>query len=178
ASKIDLKELVEAGKFRLDLYYRINVIPVYIPPLRERPEDIQLLLEHYIKHYAPEKTIKFSDDALKLLIQYNWPGNVRELKNLAQRLAIFVRDIIRPDDLSLEIRVENPVQLIVKACKHCFLGDGMDFNQVVSCLEINLIREALKNKKGNQSQAAKLLGLSLSTFRDKMKKYQLDNNHK
>ncbi len=178
ASKIDLKELVEAGKFRLDLYYRINVIPVYIPPLRERPEDIQLLLEHYIKHYAPEKTIKFSDDALKLLIQYNWPGNVRELKNLAQRLAIFARDTIRPDDLPLEIRVENPVQLIVKACKHCFLGDGMDFNQVVSCLEINLIREALKNTKGNQSQAAKLLGLSLSTFRDKMKKYQLDNNHK
>ncbi len=174
ASKIDLKDLVDAGKFRLDLYYRINVIPIYIPPLRERPEDVPLLMEYYLKHYAPEKEIKISDDALKLLIQYNWPGNVRELKNLAQRLAIFSNGIIEAKDLPLEIRVENPIQLIVKACKHCFVGDGMNFNQVVSCLEINLIREALKNSKGNQSHAAKLLGLSLSTFRDKMKKYQID----
>ncbi len=176
ASKIDLKELVEEGKFRLDLYYRINVIPIYIPPLRDRPEDIPLLLEHYIKHYAPEKEIKISDEALKYLIQYHWPGNVRELKNLAQRLAIFVRESVEVKDLPVEIKVENPLQLIVKACKHCFVNDGMDFNQVVNCLEINLIREALKNSRGNQSQAAKLLGLSLSTFRDKMKKYQLDNN--
>lgn len=174
ASKIDLKELVEAGKFRLDLYYRINVIPIYIPPLRDRPEDIPLLLNHYLKHYAPEKDIKISNDALKLLIHYTWPGNVRELKNLAQRLAIFVNEIIEPKDLPVEIQNENPIQLIVKACKHCFIGDGLDFNQVVSCLEINLLREALKNSNGNQSQAAKLLGLSLSTFRDKLKKYQID----
>lgn len=174
ASKVDLKELVDAGKFRLDLYYRINVIPIYIPPLRERPEDITILMEHYLKFYAPNKDIKISDDALKLLVQYQWPGNVRELKNVAQRLAIFVKDKIEPKDLPVEFTVENPIQLIVKACKHCFIGDGMDFNQVVSCLEINLIREALKNAKGNQSQAAKSLGLSLSTFRDKMKKYRIE----
>lgn len=173
ASKIDLKQLVEAGKFRLDLYYRINVIPINIPPLRERPEDIPLLLNHYLKHYAPDKDIKISDEALKLLIQYNWPGNVRELKNLAQRLAIFVNGTIRPEDLPLEIKIENPIQLIVKACKNCLINGGMNFNDVVSCLEFNLISEALKNSNGNQSQAAKSLGLSLSTFRDKMKKFKL-----
>jgi len=174
ASKVDLKELVDTGKFRLDLYYRINVIPIYIPPLRERPEDIPLLMEHYLKHYAPDKDIKISEEALKLLVQYHWPGNVRELKNLAQRLAIFVKDKVEPKDLPVEFRIENPIQLIVKACKHCFISDGMDFNQVVSCLEINLIKEALKNSNGNQSQAAKSLGLSLSTFRDKIKKYKID----
>lgn len=178
ASKIDLKDLVEAGKFRLDLYYRINVIPIYIPPLRERLEDIPLLFEYFLKHFAPEKNINISNEVLKLLVQYHWPGNVRELKNLSQRLAIFAKDKIEPADLPMEIRSENPIQLIVKACKHCFVGDGMDFNQVVSCLEINLLREALKNTKGNQSQAAKLLGLSLSTFRDKVKKYNLDHNQK
>lgn len=174
ASKVDLKELVDAGRFRLDLYYRINVIPIHIPPLRERPEDIPLLIQHYLKHYAPNKEIKISDEALKLLVNYKWPGNVRELKNLAQRLSIFVNDVIEPKDLPIEINIDNPIELIVKACKNCFIGDGMSFNQVVSCLEINLIREALKNSNGNQSQAAKLLGLSLSTFRDKMKKYNID----
>lgn len=174
ASKVDLKELVDAGRFRLDLYYRINVIPIFIPPLRERPEDIPLLMEHYLKHYAPDKEIKISNEALKLLVQYHWPGNVRELKNVAQRLAIFVKDTIEPKDLPVEINFENPIQLIAKACRHCFIHDGMDFNNVVSCLEINLIREALKNSKGNQSKAAKSLGLSLSTFRDKMKKYKIE----
>lgn len=132
------------------------------------------MIQHYLKHYAPNKEIKISDEALKLLVNYKWPGNVRELKNLAQRLSIFVNDVIEPKDLPIEINIDNPIELIVKACKNCFIGDGMSFNQVVSCLEINLIREALKNSNGNQSQAAKLLGLSLSTFRDKMKKYNID----
>ncbi|MCR4417336.1 MAG: sigma-54 dependent transcriptional regulator [Ignavibacteria bacterium] len=176
ASKVDLKDLVDAGKFRLDLYHRINVIPIFIPPLRERPEDIPLLMEYYLKHYAPDKDIKISNDALRLLIHYHWPGNVRELKNIAQRLAIFVNELIEPKDLPVEFNSENPIHLIVKACKHCFIGDGMDFNQVVSCLEINLIQEALRKTKGNQSQAAKALGLSLSTFRDKVKKYKIDIN--
>ncbi len=173
ASKVDLKQMVDAGKFRLDLYYRINVIPVHIPPLRERQDDIPLLMNYYLKHYNPTKEIKISDEALSVLVNYSWPGNVRELKNVAQRLAIFMDGVIKTEHLPVEITVENSIQSIIKSCHHCFISDGMNFNQVVECLESNLIREALKSTNGNQSQAARLLGLSISTFRDKMKKYNI-----
>lgn len=172
ASKVDLKQLVDSGKFRLDLYYRINVIPIYIPPLRERPEDIELLMNHYLKHYAPEKSITITDEALKLLINYSWPGNVRELKNVAQRIAIFVKDTVDVKDLPIEMQIDHPIKLIIKACKNCFINDGMDFNQVVSCLEVNLIREALKNSNGNVSRAARILKIPGTTLRDKIKKYK------
>ncbi len=172
ASKVDLKQLVDSGKFRLDLYFRINVIPVYIPPLRERPEDIELLMNHYLKHYAQEKSITITNEALKLLINYSWPGNVRELKNVAQRIAIFAKDSVDVKDLPIEMQIDHPIQLIIKACKNCFINDGMDFNQVVSCLEINLIREALKNSNGNVSRAAKILKIPGTTLRDKIKKYK------
>lgn len=172
ASKLDLKELVDQGKFRLDLYYRINVIPIKIPPLRERPDDIPLLMNYYLKHYAPQKDIRIEQDALVSLVNYSWPGNVREIKNVAQRLAIFSNGIITADQLPPEIREGDSLQLLIKACTHCFINDGMKFNDVMSCLEINLINEALKKTSGNLSKSAKLLGLSLSTFRDKIKKYK------
>ena len=173
ASKIDLKELVEAGKFRADLFYRVNVVPIRIPPLRERPEDIQLIFNHYLKHYAPYKELSLTNDALKHLIHYNWPGNIRELRNVAQRLSLFSLGEIKEIDLPVEIREANPIQMLLKACNHCLINDGMTFNELVACLESNLISEALKKHNSNQSAAARQLGLSLSTFRDKIKKYNL-----
>ncbi len=173
ASKIDLKDLVNAGKFRADLFYRINVVPIQIPPLRERPEDIPLIFHHYLKHYAPYKELTLSNEALKQLIQYNWPGNIRELRNTAQRLSLFSFGEIKESDLPSEIREANPVQLLIKACNHCFSIDGMTFQEIVACLEHNLISEALKQNDNNQSAAARKLGLSLSTLRDKIKKYNL-----
>ncbi len=178
ASKVDLKELVAQGLFRPDLYYRINVIPIVIPPLRDRADDIPPLVEHYLRRYAPEKTITVAEDAMRALVQYSWPGNVRELRNAIQRVALFANRELRLQDLPPEVRDENPMDLIVKACSRCFADDSMSFDQVVACLETNLLRQALQRAGGNRTQAAKALGLSLSTLRDKLRKYSLDGNSK
>ena len=171
ASKVDLKELVNHGIFRPDLFYRINVVPINIPPLRERRDDIPALVEYFLKHFQPEKNLKISKEALKTLLNYFWPGNVRELKNLIQRIALFTEDEIKYSDLPPEIQNDKPIEYLLKACQKCYIEGEMAFDQIVSCLENNLLKEALTKSKGNQSQAAKSLGLSLSTFRDKLKKF-------
>ena len=172
ASKVDLKELVNRGIFRADLFYRINVMPITIPPLRERRDDISPLVEYFLKHYKPEKALTTSPSALRALVNYSWPGNVRELKNVIQRIALFAEDEIQAIDLPQEIQTENPLDFLLKACNKCYVDGDMSFEQIVGCLEHNLLKEALRKSLGNQSQAAKSLGLSLSTFRDKLKKHQ------
>jgi transcriptional regulator with PAS, ATPase and Fis domain len=174
ASKVDLKNLVERGIFRADLFYRINVVPINIPPLRERTDDIPTLIEHFLKKYSRNRTINVSIPALKAFLSYSWPGNVRELKNVIQRLSLFVGNEIMLDDLPQEVKTGNPVDFLIKACNKCYLEDSMNFDQIVKCLEHNLINASLNKSNGNQSQAAKTLGLSLSTFRDKMKKYGIN----
>ncbi len=173
ASKVDLKELVNRGIFRSDLFYRINVVPINIPPLRERRDDIPAMVEYFLKHFQPGKNLKISPEALKCLINYSWPGNVRELKNLIQRIALFTEDEIKYSDLPVELQNDKPIEFLLKACNKCFSEGDMAFDQIVNCLEHNLLKEALAKSKGNQSQAAKSLSLSLSTFRDKLKKYSL-----
>ncbi len=174
ASKVDLKILIEKGSFRNDLFYRINVVPIFIPPLRERRDDIDALTKHFFNMYASEKNFQFSDSALRALKSYSWPGNIRELKNVIQRLALFADEQIHPCDLPAEIRNEDPLELIVKACDRCFVDNSMSFDHVVACLEINLLKESLQKTECNQSQAAKSLKMSLSTFRDKLKKYSIN----
>ncbi len=177
ASKVDLKELVERNLFRSDLFYRINVVPVVIPPLRERNEDVPPLVEHYLNRFLPPgRTVRVSDDAMQALVRYSWPGNVRELRNALQRVSLFAREEITLRDLPPEIREENPIDLLLKACSRCFVDDHMSFDQIVSCLERNLLRKALDQTAGNRSQAAKVLGMNLSTLRDKLKKYSLDDS--
>jgi len=173
ASKVDLKELVNRGIFRADLFYRINVVPIKIPPLRDRRDDIPPLVEHFLKYFNPGKNISVSKEAMRALVNYAYPGNVRELKNLIQRISLFVNSEIQLTDLPSEIRNENPVDSLIKACHKCYLDGQMSLDQIVHCLEHNLLNEALNKAKGNQSLAAKELGLSLSTFRDKIKKYNL-----
>ncbi len=176
ASKVDLKELVSRNLFRADLYYRINVIPVEIPALRERREDISLLVLHFLERFAPGKQLTLSPEALKALVNYNWPGNVRELRNITQRIALFAEGEIRLRDLPPELNNGHPIDLLVRACSQCFVDDSFSFNQIVACLETNLLRRALKEAKGNRTQAAKTLGLSLSTLRDKLRKYDLESD--
>ncbi|HXF99985.1 MAG TPA: sigma 54-interacting transcriptional regulator, partial [Bacteroidota bacterium] len=176
ATKVDLKELVEKNLFRSDLYYRINVVPIVIPPLRDRPDDIPLLVHHFLQRYAPGREIRVKEPAMRMLTAYPWPGNVRELRNAVQRMSLFVRDEIDCNDLPAEIREENPLELIARACSRCFVEENLSFDQVVGCLETNLLRQALQRTKGNRTQAAKLLGLSLSTLRDKLKRYNLDGD--
>ena len=173
ASKVDLKTLVERNLFRADLFYRINVFPVHIPALRDRPEDIPPIFRHFLERFAPDKSLSVSADALRALVTYSWPGNVRELRNIAQRIALFAESEVRTADLPAEILEGQPLDTIVKACSRCLIEESVPFQQVVSCLEINLLRQALKEADGNRTQMARMLGMSLSTLRDKLKKYGL-----
>ena len=174
ASKNNLHDLVEKGIFRADLYYRINVVPVDIPPLRERSEDIPLLAEYYLKKFTPEKEINIEKDALRKLIHYQWPGNVRELRNVMQRISLFASNEIKVKDLPSEIRDDHPIHSLTKACHRCLINEEMTFEEVVACLEKNLIQQSLQETNGNKTQAAKLLKMNFSTFRDKLKKHMLE----
>lgn len=172
ASKVDLKHLVKRQLFRSDLFYRLNVVTIEIPPLRERLDDIPLLVDHFIKKYAPNRHLTITPEAISYMMNYHWPGNIRELKNMVQRATLFAKSEITIEEMPSEISSNNPFEQIISACSLCFNDHGMHFTKVMACLEHKLIREALKHSDGNQSHAAKLLNLSLSTFRDKMKKYE------
>jgi DNA-binding NtrC family response regulator len=177
ASKIDLDQLVSRNMFRADLFYRINVCPVHIPPLRERREDVSLLADHFLKRFAPSKTLTLTREARDALNHYDWPGNVRELRNAMQQVALFAETEIRPADLPSEIVGHAHVERLVRACGRCIVDGRMSYTEVVACLETNLLRQALADAGGNRSHAAKVLGLSLSTLRDKLRKYGLDDEH-
>jgi transcriptional regulator with GAF, ATPase, and Fis domain len=174
ATKVDLKEMVGRNLFRADLYYRINVVPFVIPPLRERSEDIPSLVEHFVKRFAPDRPVTIDPEAMRALIRYSWPGNIRELRNTVQRILLFVNGAVHESDLPPEVRDENPVDILVKACNRCFTEERMTFDQVVECLETNLLHRVLDECAGNRTHAAKKLGMSLSTLRDKLRKYGLD----
>jgi transcriptional regulator with GAF, ATPase, and Fis domain len=174
ASKVDLKELVSRGLFRADLYYRINVCPVSIPPLRERREDVLLLVQHFLRRFLPDRSFEISEAAERLLLTYHWPGNVRELRNVAQQVALFAGDTVEPEHLPADLREGHPVELLVRACTRCLVDESLSYNDVLDCLETNMLRQALAESGGNRTQAARMLGLSLSTLRDKLKKFGLD----
>lgn len=176
ATKTNLKELVQKGTFRSDLYYRLNVVPVEIPSLRERKDDILLLAEHFVNKYAPHKNLTFSKPVVHALMSYDWPGNIRELRNVIQRISIFAENEITPEDLPTDLGNISSFENLAKTCTKCSINGGLSFNDVIHCIEHNLIQEAMKKTDGNQSEAAKLLNLSLSTFRDKMKKYSINQS--
>ena len=174
ASKIDLEQLVSRNLFRADLYYRINVCPVHIPPLRERREDVPLLARHFLRRFAPQKDLVLTAAAGNALCQYDWPGNVRELRNVMQRVALFAEREVTPSDLPQEFSSDGHVQRLVQACGRCMVDGRMSYTEVVDCLETNLLRRALSDADGNRSQAARALGLSLSTLRDKLHKFGIE----
>lgn len=167
ASKENLLEKVKKGEFREDLYYRLNVVPIYIAPLRERKEDIPLLLETFAERYASEKKMEITRQALDFLFNYSWPGNVRELKNLVERLALTAQgEEITPSLLPSEIMRENIYSEEIKT-------DGNTFDETMSSTEIKLLKQALDMAGGNKAQAARLLKLKPSTLRSKIEKYDL-----
>jgi DNA-binding NtrC family response regulator len=174
ASKIDLEQLVAQNLFRADLFYRINVCPVRIPPLRERREDVPLLADHFLRRFAPQKALTVSAAAREAMCHYDWPGNVRELRNVMQRLALFAETEIGLEDLPPEIAGDRHVERLVRACGRCIVDGRMSYTDVVACLETNLLRQALADAGGNRSNAARALGLSLSTLRDKLHKFGLE----
>ncbi|MEG8946470.1 sigma-54 interaction domain-containing protein [Rosettibacter firmus] len=174
SSKIDLSKLVTQEKFRMDLFFRINVFPIEIPPLRERKDDIPLLVDYFLKLYEPNKPIEISEAALEALQNYSWPGNVRELKNIIQRIVLFTDGKVTLDVLPNEIKQKQHFDNFIRRCISCFENKKMNFEEVIKCVETQLLQQALKISEGNRTHAARLLGLSLSTLRDKLKKYNLD----
>jgi Nif-specific regulatory protein len=166
ASHRDLERLVAEGTFREDLYYRLNVFPIYLPPLRERKSDIPLLAEYFLNKYALEHqkpVTRLSNQALNLLTQYSWPGNVRELENVLER-AVLVCD----EDTILGIHLPPSLQGQEQG------GGRLGLAHQVESLEKELITEALRQTRGNQSQAAQLLDTSLRILGYKIKQYAIE----
>ena len=165
-----LEEAIRDGRFREDLYYRLNVIPIEVPPLRERREDIPLLAQHFLdvlRHERDTKIESISDEAMARLCTYAWPGNVRELENLIERLTILRGDgEIGVEDLPanfLEPGVSQPPAPQIP-------DSGLAFREVVDDFETNLILQALEQTGWNKNQAAQLLGLNRTTLIEKIKK--------
>jgi len=155
ATNVDLRAALEQGTFREDLYYRLNVVPMNIPPLRERKEDIPYLVEHFAKKFGGE----ISEGALERLMSYHWPGNVRELENVVERSVLLAQG---PRVDAGDVKIDTaPRRLTAPSGGDHFLPEGMTLDEY----EQSVIREALKRANGNKSQAARLLGLTRNALR-------------
>jgi DNA-binding NtrC family response regulator len=168
ATNADLSEQINAGGFRQDLYFRLNVVPLELPPLSQRTEDIEHLIKHFLGLF--EKTYnmtppQFSKLAIKALKAYHWPGNVRELRNLCERLCILLAGrTIEPENLPLEI---SQIRSSRKATGFTLPETGLQLDS----LEADLIHQALNRTNGNRSKSARLLGLSRDTLLYRMQKH-------
>ncbi len=169
ATNKNLKEMVKNGKFREDLYYRLKVIEINLPPLRERKEDIPVFIDYFLNQFS-EEPINISSEAKDLLIKYSYPGNIRELENIISRaVALCSNNIITPEDLPEEVRFgeeffDEPIPN---------LGNVKDLNEEVERLEKRLIYKALKENDWNKSKAARALNINERVIRYKIKKYNL-----
>jgi DNA-binding NtrC family response regulator len=170
ATNRDLEAAVKEGKFREDLYYRINVVPVTIPPLRERNEDIPLLLDHFVKRFSSELNIpakSFSTEAIDLLMTHSWPGNVRELQNVVERLLVLSKkDVLDVDDLPESVRLSK--HDVSQYSQKIFSGE-LSLEQAEREFLSEIISEALRRSNGVQTRAAEMLKTSRRTL-----KYQMD----
>jgi transcriptional regulator with PAS, ATPase and Fis domain len=169
ATNRDLEARVKEGAFREDLYYRLNVVVMSIPPLRERREDIPLLIDHFMKHFSREtgKIIQdISWEAKKMLLKYDYPGNVRELENIMERAVVISRGpMMTLEDLPFHGRPSLPE---MKG-----RGDDHRMKESIEALEHRLIEEAMRETHNNQTKAADILGISERMLRYKLKKYNL-----
>jgi DNA-binding NtrC family response regulator len=172
----DLEELVRAGRFREDLYYRINVVPVFLPPLREREGDIPLLAEHFVRFYcsADARPLKSLEaEVVEILEEYAWPGNVRELENLIRRLVLMTEGNL--------IRVKHLPQHILQqaaATQEALLipEDGVDFDRELENTEIAYLRAALKRTEGNKASAARLLHVNPQRMKYLCRKHRIGSD--
>jgi len=177
ATNIHLSEAVEKGDFREDLYYRLNVIPVNVPALRNRPEDVPLLVQHFLGKYCREQNLELkrvSNEAMQCLMGYEWPGNVRQLGN-AVEMAVTLsedRDVLDLEDFPAVSRKSAPA--------HSFQpidipGEGIHFNTMISNLERQLILQSLQASGGNKKRAASLLHMKRTTFVEKLRRMEAES---
>ena len=178
ATNSDLKVLVEEGNFREDLYYRLNVINVFLPPLRQRKEDVSLLAQHFLKKYGEENgrgDLRLSPEAVQSLLEYDWPGNVRELENVIERSVVLAsgpligRGLI-PDHVSSGPVFRLP-RIVVPE-------EGISFRDVITGFEKRLIESSLETSGGVQKKAAHLLGLKPTTLNEMIKRYNISLERK
>jgi DNA-binding NtrC family response regulator len=181
ATNVDLRQAVDEGAFREDLFYRLNVIAINLPPLRERREDILPLAQHFIRKYSEENGRQISDqispEVLSALEAHNWPGNVRELENVIERAVIIARgNTVEREYLREEVLSPNRAASQVGGQKIATLIDlsrGISFYDEVNRFQIELIRRALEITGGHQSRAAKLLGMNTTTLNSKIRYYNI-----
>jgi two-component system response regulator PilR (NtrC family) len=179
ATNQDLAKLVADGRFREDLFYRINVIGIHLPPLRDRREDIPLVAEHFLAKYSEQmgKSINgISHDALDLMQKYDWPGNIRELENTIERaVALESTPTVLPDSLPPAVRGDSvrPSLMTSQPIEAALPSSGFDLEAHVQEIERGYLAEALKRAGGVQVKAAELLGMSFRSFRYYVKKYNL-----
>jgi DNA-binding NtrC family response regulator len=174
ATNQDLEVAIREKRFREDLFYRLNVIPIETPPLRERRDDIPLLVQHFLEIMRREKgrpIESISSDALKLLCAYDWPGNVRQLENVVEQISVLSSEReIRVEDLPAQLRApKEPLPFEAPRVS----SQGIAFNDVVERIQRDLILQALELSHGNKNRAAQLLGLNRTTLLEKMKKMNL-----
>ena len=183
ATNSDLESGIQRKAFREDLYYRLKVVPVFIPPLRERKEDLYLLLKHFLNHFNKQFNKNFrdvEDAAYDLILNYRWPGNIRELKNMVERVVLLEDDtVLRADHIPQSIRQGtapskelSAVRRIEAAMSRPFPDEGMALEELMDGIERELISKAMREAGGNQSRAARFLQLN----RDKIR-YRLKNLH-
>lgn len=191
ATNLDLDEAVKKKNFRLDLYYRLNVFPVTLPPVRERGEDRRLLLEHFLNHanriHSGERECYFSQEALNKLVDFAWPGNVRQMQNVIERLVVlsgggrigvehFSHDLLsenRVGAVKAELEGSQPSQAVKEQAAELLPEEGLNLPKYIEELENSMIIQALERTRYNKNQAAKLLGLNRTTLVERIKKRQI-----
>jgi two-component system response regulator PilR (NtrC family) len=167
ATNTDLKKAVSEGRFREDLYYRLNVIDIFVPPLRERKEDIPALVDHFIKKYCHENNknaLYCSPKVVDLLVKYDWPGNIRELENVIERAIV----LSKGDEISIDL---IPDFIALGDFDTNNLPEGDSFYKKVKRYKLDLIRSALKESNGIQKKAARILGVKPTTLNEMLKRY-------
>ena len=164
-SRENLKEKTKRNEFLEDLYYQLNVIPLFLPPLRERKGDIPMLINHFLEIFSPHQAIRMKQDAINVLTEYPWPGNISELENIIERLVA----VNNGNDITTE---EIPIELKLPTSQKLDNTPSMtSFHEIIKSTERELIAWAMRKTQGNKTRAAKLLSMKPSTFRDALAKH-------
>jgi DNA-binding NtrC family response regulator len=175
ATHSELSKMVADGSFREDLYYRLNVIPVQLPPLRERREDIPLLVQHFLQKlgadYIPPRTVTMSQEAMRRLMAYSWPGNVRQLENVVERALTFSQGRAQIEIADLGPEVEA-LPNTGDGTDDWFPDEGIDLERYMEGIELTLIKRSLERTQGNKVRAARLLNLKRTTLIEKLKRLE------
>jgi two-component system response regulator PilR (NtrC family) len=180
ATNKELDKLVAENAFREDLYYRLNVIPIYVPPLRERRDDIAILANHFLKKYASaakSPIFRIAEKSMAGLLEYEWPGNVRQLENAIER-SVVLQGSVTSHRYDEELHVELPTERSKARtaggpAPAAIPADGLDMERYVASIERSLLESALRQSEGVQTRAAELLKLSYRSFRHLVKKYEI-----